>query len=79
MKKIITSLMAMVFVVGISGAAQAQGNVEKPQAPATKVEAATPGTGAAVDKTKKEISGAEKGKTGLKATVEKTQPDEKGK
>jgi hypothetical protein len=79
MKKIITSLMAMVFAVGISAAAQAQGNIEKPQAPATKVEASTQGTGAAVDKTKKEISGVEKGKTGLKATDEKTQKDEKGK
>jgi hypothetical protein len=79
MKKIITSLMAMVFAVGISAAAQAQGVVEKPQTPLTKVEAKSPGTGAAVDKTKKGISGSEKGKAGTKASGEKTQQDEKGK
>jgi hypothetical protein len=79
MRKIITSLMAIVFAVGISAAAQAQGVVEKPQVPVTKVEAATQGTCGTVDKTKKGISGCEKGKTGTKTTGVKTQQDNKVK
>lgn len=77
MKKIITSLMAMVFAVGISVAAQAQGITEKPQTPVTKVETVTPGSGTAVDKTKKEITGTKKDKAGTKTKGEKTQPDNK--
>lgn len=77
MKKIMTSLMALVFAIGISAAAHAQGNVEKPQPPVTKVESTTQKADKVVAKTQKGISGTEKGKIETKSTVEKSQTEAK--
>jgi hypothetical protein len=79
MKKIITSLMALVFAVGISAAVQAQGIVEKPQSPVTKVESTTTKAKKGVDKTKKGLAGKEICNPGAKTCGGESPKDDKAK
>lgn len=79
MKKIIASLMALVFALGISAAVQAQGNVEKPPAPVSKVESTTPKAKEGVDKTKKGLAGKEICNPGTKTCGGESPKGEKAK